>query len=135
MNRFRKLKVILYLAGIFFAGLGTGIFISSQVARHMMPNEARMTERWSHDLESKLTLSPEQMQKIRPVIQNTIGGFTATLAGNALASLSNCNAQIVVELTPEQKVKFEQIDKEQREFIQHVWGGQVAPKPKVSGTN
>ena len=135
MNRSRKVKVVLYLAGIFFAGIVTGIFISFQVARHMMPNQANLTERWSRELQSILNLSPEQMQKIKPVIRNTIGGFKDSLAADALAALTNCNAQIAVELTPDQKVKFEQLAKEQVEFIQNRFGVQAAPLPKASVTN
>ena len=135
MNRFRKLKIILYLAGIFFAGIVTGIFISFQVARHMIPNQANMTGRWNRQLQSRLNLSPEQTQKIKPVIQKTIGGFKDVVVADALSALTNCNAQIAVELTPEQKVKFEQLAKEQMEFIQHRIGGQAAPQPKASATN
>jgi hypothetical protein len=135
MNRFRKFKIVLYLTGIFLAGIVTGVFISFQVVRHMMPTQANMTGHWSRELQSKLELSPEQMQKIKPVIEQTIGGFTDLLAADALSSLSNCNAQIAVELTPEQKVKFEQLAKKQREFIQQKLGGQAAPQPKASGTN
>lgn len=135
MNRFRKLKIILYIAGIFFAGIVTGVFISFQVARHMMPTQARMAERWSGESQTKLALSPEQMQKINPVIQNTLSGFRDTLAADALLSLSNCNAQIAVELTPDQKVKFEELAKGQREFIQNTLGGQAAPPSKATGTN
>jgi hypothetical protein len=135
MNRSRKLKIVLYLAGIFFAGIVTGIFISFQVARHMMPNQANMTKRWAWELQSRLNLSPEQMQKIKPVIRNTLGGFKDVLVADALAALTNCNAQIAVELTPDQKVKFEQLSKEQRNFIQIRLGGQAALQPKASVTN
>jgi Spy/CpxP family protein refolding chaperone len=135
MNRFRKLKIVFYLTGIFLAGIVTGVFISFQVARHMMPTQANMTGHWSRQLQSKLDLSPEQMQKIKPLLREAIGGFQATVAADALSSLSNCNVQIATQLTPEQKVKFEQLAKEQREFIQQKLGGQVAPQPKAPGTN
>ena len=65
MNRFRKFKIVLYLIGIFLAGIVTGVFISFQVARHMMPTQANMTGHWSRQLQSRLDLSPEQMQKIK----------------------------------------------------------------------
>ena len=135
MNRFRKIKIVLYLAGIFFAGIVTGVFISFQVVRHIMPNQANMTEHWSRQLQSRLDLSPEQMRKIKPVIRITIGEFKDIVVADALSALTNCNAQIAVELTPEQKVKFEQLAKEQLEFIQHRIGAQTAPQPKASGTN
>jgi hypothetical protein len=135
MNRFRKLKIALYLTSLFLAGVGTGVFVSFQVARHMMPSEARMTDRWSHELQSRLKLSPEQTRKITPMIRRTIGEFKATLCADALATLSRSDAQISAELTPEQKVKFEELANEQRGFIQHKLGGQTAPAPGTSGTN
>ena len=102
---------------------------------HMMPTQANLTERWAWELQSRLNLSPEQMQKIKPVIRNTLGGFKDVLVADALAALTNCNAQIAVELTPDQKVKFEQLSKEQRNFIQIRLGGQAALQPKASVTN
>lgn len=130
MNRFRKLKIILYISGIFFAGVITGLFISFQIARHMMPNEARITDHWSGDLQSRLNLSPEQMETAKPIIRKTLGDFKSTLGNDALAALSNCNAQISTVLTPEQKVKFEQLEKEQREFIEHKLGRPKIPAPQ-----
>jgi Spy/CpxP family protein refolding chaperone len=135
MNRFRKLKIVLYLTILFLAGMGTGVFVSFQVVRHMMPSEARMTDRWSKELQSKLNLSPEQMQKIGPIIRETIGGFRRALAGDALSALSDSGARITNELTPEQKVKFEKLEDEQRGFIQRKLGGQTALAPTTSGTN
>jgi hypothetical protein len=133
MNRIKKLKIVLYLTSLFLAGVGTGVFVSFQVARHMMPSEARMTDRWSKELQSKLNLSPEQMQEARPMIGETIGEFRAALVGDALSALSNYDARISGELTPEQRVKFETLVNEQRGFIEHKLGGQTAAK--TSGTN
>lgn len=135
MNRFKKLKIVLYLTCLFLAGMGTGVFVSFQVVRHMMPSEARMTDRWSKELQSKLNLSPEQMGKIRPIISETIGGFRMTLTGDALSALSNFEARITDDLTPDQKVKFEKLENEQRELIQRKLGGQTAPMPTASGTD
>lgn len=126
MKRFGKLKIILCLAGIFLAGVVTGMFVSFQVARHMMPNQARMTAHWCKELQSRLNLSPDQMVKVTPIITKSLGNFQTTLGNDALTALSNCNAQIAVVLTPEQKTRFEQMDKEQREFIQRAFG---AAKP------
>jgi len=135
MNRFRKLKIVLYLTALFLAGVATGIFVSFQVARHMMPSEARMAGRWTYELQTKLNLSPEQMQKIRPIVTETIGRFKVTLKDDVLSAFSDCNARIAADLTPEQKVKLEKLEKEQRGFIESKLGGESAPKPKSSGTN
>jgi hypothetical protein len=47
-----------------------------------------------------------------------------------LSSLSNCNARVGLELTPEQKAKFEQIQKEQQEFIRTKIGGETSGSQK-----
>jgi len=130
MNRFRKLKIALYLAGIFLAGAVTGVFISFQVMRHMMPNQARIAERMSQDLQSKLNLTPEQMGTIKPVIEESINGFKSTLGRDTLASLSNCDARIEVELTPEQKAKFAAMEKDLQDFIRSKMLDDNQTKPK-----
>jgi Spy/CpxP family protein refolding chaperone len=129
----RRIKIVLYLAGIFLAGIGTGVFISFQVAKHMMPNEANISARWCGDLQSKLSLTPEQMAKIKPIVEQSVGGFRATVTCDMLSTLSNCNAKIALQLTPEQKVKFEQFDREQRQLFQEKFGGPEAPMPGPMG--
>ena len=129
MKRFGKLKIILCLAGIFFAGVVTGLFVSFQVVRHMMPSQSRMADRWSGELQSRLNLSPEQSQQVRPFITNAIGNFKITLGNDALAALSNCNSQIAGVLTPEQRAKFDQMDKTQREFIERAFGESKPARP------
>jgi Spy/CpxP family protein refolding chaperone len=126
----RKLKISLYLAAIFAAGVVTGLFISYQVVRHMMPNREKMADHWCGELRSKLNLTPEQMQKIRPVVNDALTDFKNNLSCQMLFSLSNCNARVVMELTPEQKAKFEQIQREQQEFIRTKIGGETSSPTK-----
>jgi len=121
----RKLKISLYLAAIFLAGVITGMFVSYQIARRMMPNRERMAAHWCGELQSKLDLTPEQLRKIRPLINDALTDFRNNLSREMLSSLSNCNARIVVELTPEQRTKFEQIQKEQEGFIRTKIGGET----------
>jgi uncharacterized protein YneF (UPF0154 family) len=127
----RKLKISLYLAAIFVAGLVTGMFISYQVVRHMMPNHERMADHWCGELQSKLNLKPEQLRKIRPIVNNALTDFKNNLSREMLLSLSNCNARVVLELTPEQNAKFDQIQKEQQEFIRTKIGGETSSPPKI----
>jgi type I site-specific restriction endonuclease len=125
----RKLKITLYIAGIFAAGVVTGLFISFMAIRHMMPSREKMANRWCSDLESKLNLTPEQLQKVRPLVDAALTNFRNNVSQDMLSSLSNCNARIVLELKPEQKAKFEQIEKEQKEFIRTKIGGE---KPETA---
>ena len=126
----RKLKISLYLAAIFGTGVVTGMFISYQAARHMMPNRERMADHWCGELQSKLNLTPGQMQKIRPVVNDALTDFKNNLSCQMLFSLSNCNARVVLELSPEQRAKFERIQKEQQEFIRTKIGGETSSPPK-----
>ena len=118
-----KLKIGLYLAAIFAAGFVTGVFVTVQVARHMMPGQAQMAERWCKDLQAKMSLTPAQVEKIKPVVNDTLDDLRNRLSGDMLLSLSKCNDRIAVELTPEQKPKFDDIKKQQEAMILAIFGG------------
>lgn len=120
----RKLKLSLYLAAIFAAGVVTGMFISYQVVRHMMPSRERMASRWAGELQSKLDLTPEQMQKVRPVIDEVLANFKGNLSQEMLGSLSNCYARVALDLTSVQKEKLQQLEQEQARFIRTQFGGE-----------
>src|SRR5579862_4501225 len=113
----RKLKISLYLAAIFAAGVVSGMFISYQIARHFMPGRDKMVNHWCGELESKLSLTPEQSQKIRPIIEGALCDFQNNLSTDMLSSMSNCNAKVALELNADQKKKLADLQKEQEEFI------------------
>jgi hypothetical protein len=121
----RKVKLSLYLAAIFVAGVFTGIFISYQVVRHMMPNQERMASHWCADLQHKLDLTSDQAAKIRPIIDNALVGFKQNLEQDVLSRLSNCYAQVSLELTPAQKTKLDQLQQEQAKFLRSRFGDEA----------
>jgi hypothetical protein len=123
MNPMSKLKIGLYLTAIFAAGFVTGVFVTVQVGRHMMPGQAQMAEHWCKDLQSKMSLTPAQVEKIRPVINDALGAFKSQVSADMLLNLSNCNVRIAAELTPEQKPKFEDFQKKQEDMIRSIFGG------------
>jgi hypothetical protein len=115
-----KWKISIYLVVLFLAGVVTGAVLTHQIGRRIMMKAMRqdaMAEHWRRDLEGKLKLTPDQSQRIAPMIRDGMEAFRAVLHDEMQAALSNCNARITVELTPEQRVKFAQIEKEQQEFI------------------
>jgi hypothetical protein len=136
MNRLTKPKVILYLAGIFIAGMATGAIITVAIGKHMMPNQEKMATRWTQELQTKLSLAPGQTQKIEPVIRETLDHFRTVMAGDILASISNCNARIAVELTPEQIPKLRKLEMEQQEFVRGMFcvHTNTAPGPPPAGS-
>ena len=127
----RKLKITCYLAAIFVTGVVTGMFISKLIARHMMPSREKMVDHWCDDLRTKLDLTPEQLQKIRPIIETDMADFKDDLCRQMVANLSNCNTQIAAELTPAQKVKLQQLQKDQEGFIRNQFGGETTASSKT----
>jgi len=116
-----KWKISFYLIALFLAGVVTGAVLTHQIGRKIMMKAMRqdaMAEHWRRDLEKKLSLTPDQSQKIAPIITDGMSTFRSVLHDQMQAALSNCNACIAVELTPEQRTKFEKIEQEQQEFIQ-----------------
>lgn len=134
MNPLNKWKIGLYLSVIFLAGAVTGSFITIAVGRHMMfgpQGQKRAAARWLGELDSKLSLTPEQAQKISPIINEAMTTFRTTFTDQMLTSLSNCNARIAGELTAEQRVKFEEVKRQQQEFIRKGFqGGTESPQKK-----
>jgi hypothetical protein len=120
----RKFKISIYLAIIFVAGVMTGVFISYQIARHLMPSREKMADHWSQELEAKLQLSADQTARIRPIIERTMVEFSRSLSEQMRWSLSNCNAQVAVELTPAQRDSLEQLQQEKEAFIRTQIGGE-----------
>lgn len=127
----RKLKITFYLAAIFVTGVVTGMFISKLIVAHMMPSREKMVDHWCGDLQSKLDLTPEQMHKIRPIIEKDMADFKDDLCRQMVANLGCCNAQIAAELTPAQKVKLEQLQKDQERFIRTAFGGETTASSKT----
>lgn len=115
-----KWKISLYLLALFFAGVVTGAILTQQIGRRMMMRVMQpeaMAGRWQKDLETRLNLSAAQSQKIGPIITDGMKSFGMTMHDQVGLALSNCNARIALELIPEQKIKFVEIEKEQQAFI------------------
>ena len=116
-----KWKISIYLIALFLAGVVTGAVLTHQIGRQIMMKAMRqdaMAEHWRRDLEKKLSLTPEQSQKIAPIINDGMNAFRTVLHDQMLGALSNCNACIAAELTSEQRTNFAKIEQEQQEFIQ-----------------
>jgi Spy/CpxP family protein refolding chaperone len=128
MNRLSKWKLGLYVLVIFLAGGGTGALITWQVRRRtpvapLPPAEigARLRARF----QSRLDLTPEQVQKIDPLIDQAMGRVEAIrseTANHVFANASNLHAQVLLVLTPEQKMKFEELERERQTFLRRKFG-------------
>jgi Spy/CpxP family protein refolding chaperone len=114
-------KIILVLVGIFAAGGVTGGFVTLKACKDKMMNRP-VPEEWEpkhlKKLSDRLDLTPEQREQVRPIIRRKIEHL------HRLRNHSMEETRVVVEamqreisemLTPEQRVKFEQMNRELRE--------------------
>jgi hypothetical protein len=114
-------KVIIVLLGIFAAGGVTGGFVTLRVLKNKIMNRP-VPEEWAPKhlkrLVDRLALTPEQQEQIRPIVRRNMEQL------NRVRNQSMAETQTVVEgmqrdisaqLTPGQRTKFEQMNRELRE--------------------
>ncbi|MSU47112.1 MAG: hypothetical protein EXS42_08330 [Lacunisphaera sp.] len=114
-------KLILVLVGIFAAGVVTGAFVTLRVGREMMAKRA-IPEQWApqrlKQLAGRLDLQPEQVEQLRPIMRrnmeelNRLRTYSLTETRSVFERLER---EISEKLTPEQRAKFEQMNREMRE--------------------
>lgn len=116
-------KIILLLTGIFIAGGVTGAFVMKRVGREMLARRAA-PEQWAPQqikrLMDRLDLKPEQMEAVRPIVRRNMEQLnrlrTYSMA-ETKSIMEQMQREIAAELTPEQRAKFEQMNKEMRERV------------------
>jgi Spy/CpxP family protein refolding chaperone len=128
MTAIAKWKLRVYALAIFLAGGGSGALIGWQVCRRTLvapvpPAEigARLRARF----QSQLALTPKQVQKIDPMIDQAMRRVEAIrqeTAGQVFANVSNLHQQVLGILTPEQKTEFEELERERRDYLRLKFG-------------
>jgi len=128
MTSIGKRKLGVYVLAIFLAGAGSGALVGWQVCRRtpvapVPPAEigARLRARF----QSQLALTPEQVQKINPMIDQAMHRVEAIrneTANHVFANVSDLHQQMLAVLTPEQKVKFEELERERRDHLRQKFG-------------
>ena len=123
-----KWKLGVYVLAIFLAGGGSGTLIGWQVCRRtpvapVPPAEigARLRARF----QSQLALTPDQAQKIDPMIDQAMRRVEAIrkeTASHVFANVSNMHEQVLTVLTPEQRVRFEELERERRNYLRQKYG-------------
>ncbi len=132
-------KLILVLMGIFIAGVVTGAFVTLRVGREMMAKRP-MPEQWAPQrlklLAERLDLKPEQVEQLRPIIRRDMDELNR-LRNYAMREtrsvFERMEREVAEKLTPEQRAKYEQFNRELRERMrampdrQNRPGGQGGP--------
>ena len=128
MTSLGKRKLASYVLAIFLAGVGSGALVVWQVCRRtpvapLTPEEigARLRARF----ESRLDLTPEQRQKVGAMIDRAmdrVQSIRQETASHVFANVSELHEQVLTVLTPEQKTKFEELERERRHHLRQKFG-------------
>ena len=123
-----KWKLGLYVLAIFLAGGGTGALITWETCqgRAVKPlSPAEIGARLRTRFQSRLDLTPEQVNKVNPLIDQAmrqVEVIRMETASHVFANVSNLHEQVLMVLTPEQKAKFEQLERERRQYLSQKFG-------------
>jgi hypothetical protein len=128
MNALGKRKLSAYVLAIFLAGGGTGSLLTWEVCQRRVgtpPSPTEIGARLRARFQSRLGLTPEQVRKVEPMIEQAMRRVEAIrneTASNVFANVSNLHEQVVTVLTPEQKTKFEELERERRDYLRQKFG-------------
>lgn len=116
--------VILVLIGIFAAGGVTGGFVTLRVCREKIANRP-VPEEWApkhiKKLVERLHLTPQQTEQIGPIVKRNmeqLGRLRKQSLAETRAIVETMQRDISDRLTPEQRLKFEQLNRELREKVE-----------------
>jgi Spy/CpxP family protein refolding chaperone len=128
MTSLGKRRLSVYVLAIFLAGGGSGALIASKMCRRVpvapVPS-AEIGARLRARFQSRLSLTPEQAQKIDPMIDQAmrqVETIRKETASRVFANVSNLHEQVQAVLTPEQKVKFEELERARRDYLRQKFG-------------
>ena len=114
-------QVIAVLIGIFAAGGVTGGFATFRYCKEKAlgrPVPEEWTPKALQNLDERLVLTPEQREQIRPVVRSHMEQVNR-LRNSSMAEtrliIENMQREISSRLTPEQRAKYEQMNRELRE--------------------
>lgn len=134
MSWLRHWKVILALVALFLIGGVTGTAVTLKVVKQIVANRSnpeRVPQLMLHEYERRLDLTPEQVEKIRPIMQRTgreMWELRAEMTGRTFQIIRHSNEQIAAELTPEQQKRFEELKTELRERYRQQGPPGIFPK-------
>jgi len=121
-------KLVLLLVGIFLAGGVSGAFVMMRMGRNLIAGRP-MPDQWApmhlKRLTEKLELTPQQTEELRPIVKSHMEELTR-LRTQSMAEtkvvFEQMQREIAAKLTPEQQVKFDQMNKEMRERARKFMG-------------
>lgn len=128
MTSLGKRKFATYVLVIFLAGAGSGALVAWQVSRRMPVaplTPAEIGVRLRARFQTRLDLTPEQRQKVDPMIDQAmlrVEAIRQETASHVFANVSQLHEQVLTVLTPEQKTRFEELERERRDHLREKFG-------------
>lgn len=119
-------KLVWILAGIFAAGIVTGAFGTRQFGRDWVakrPGPDQWAPNHLRRLSERLELLPEQQEQLRPIVRRNMEELSRVRSECLVATknvFERMEREISERLTPEQRLKYEQLNKEMRERAKKV---------------
>jgi len=119
MNPLSRTALIAYLAATFIAGAVAGGFVTWSAVpkappRRTPPENSSMAKRMLENFTRDLKLSPDQVEKFRPIVDATdreMGEIHRETGRRMRETFEKCNAQILPILDNGQKVLLEELKK------------------------
>ena len=128
MSNLTKGKAIFYLVAIFIAGAACGTILGYATGRQQAVSPARqkeMSERTLRRLEARLNLTPDQIAKVKPIVEQNSAAMQSIHRESwqrVSETFRRMNAQIAGFLTEEQKRKLEAMEHERCENVRKKCG-------------
>jgi Spy/CpxP family protein refolding chaperone len=122
MNQALKWKLIAGFILVFVAGGISGAFLGGLYARHLFfgfHQPAQIGARMKERLRAELNLTPEQVTKISPIIDNTavqLREIRRETARRVHETIAQAHQQMAANLTDEQRQKLQQIEERHRRW-------------------
>ena len=139
MNRALQWKLIAGFLLVFLAGGVTGAFVGAAHARHfffMAHHRAVISERMRERLQRQLDLTPEQVAKVSPIIDNAAAQLQQVRrdTGRRVHEImTERDRQLASIITEEQRQKLQRIEERYHRWHHGRWEAR-APTPKPSPT-
>ena len=118
----QPLKLILLIVGIFLSGAVSGYFVYPQMATMRSKPKPPSQEQWGQarlkKISERLGLTTEQEEKLRPIMRREmeeLGRIRIKCLADSKLIFERMEHDIAELLTPEQREKFEQMNREMRE--------------------
>ena len=125
MNRGLKWTLIIGFLLVFVAGGMTGAFFGASHARHLFfepPQPGVMGERMRERLRRELSLTPEQMAKISPIIDKTAAQLEQIRheTGQRVHELfMEAHREMAAHLSDEQRATLQAMEASHHQWMQH----------------